>query len=429
MRARYTRPCALALLLLMCITPLLASCGLHSGADVIAFLRDGALWTIQSDGSSPMPVVSSGVDGFAWSPDHHQLVFRFGSDAYPQPPQSTRGAPDSPGDLAIVSVNGGTALQITPQNSGVLRSDAWWNLDGNRLIYRERLNASSAPPTYVVSQADQPVGIARKPVYGATIPALSPDGKQVATIDSAGNVRLGMPGALGAVLASGALLTLPATNRPARALWQPNHNALLYATGASAGVSLVLRDLNDGAPARTLVTVPALLDAAFSPDGAWLLIRTPTDFQLYTVATPATQVFLWSETDPLALPWWAPDSRTILVRDVAGWQQVDIPNRAIHPLLTYGQPGAAASLAADTDWHPAASSPFSPDSTRIVFVAPAGSTWLGSQLPPPKSGKTGLYVASFQHDSPGQPMLIDSGADYAPSWGYSAPSTVFLEAS
>lgn len=428
-RTNLSKSGVLALLLLVCMVPLLASCGLHSGANVIAFLRDGALWTIQSDGSSPMLVVPSGVDGFAWSPDHHQLVFRFGSHAFPRPPQSALGAPDAPSDLAIVSVNGGTSLQITPQTSGALRSDAWWNPGGTRLVYRERLNASNAPPTYVVSQADQPVGIARKPVYGAAIPVLSPDGKQVATVDGAGDVRLGMPGALGTVLASGALLTLPDTTRPARLLWQPNHNALLYATGAPAGVSLVLRDLQGGSSARTLLTLPALLDVAFSPDGAWLLIHTPADFQLYTVATPTTPVFRWPEMDPLALPWWAPDSRAILVQNVAGWQQVDIPTRAIHPLLTYSQPGVTANLAATTDWHPAASSPFSPDGTQIVFVAPAGSTWLGSQLPRPTSDRTGLYVASFQHDSPGQLVLIDSGTDYAPSWGYPDPSTTFLVAS
>lgn len=414
-------------LLLACIAPLLASCELHSGADVIAFLRGGALWTIQSDGSSPTLVVPAGVDGLAWSPDHHQLVYRFGSKTYPQPPQSLLGAPDSPSDLAIVSVNGGASLQITPQSNGSLRSDAWWNPTGIRLVYREQLNASGELPTYIVSQADQPVGIARKAVYGAAIPAISPDGRYVATIDNAGNVRFGMPGVLGTILAPAALLILPGTNRPARVLWQPNHSALLYATSVPAGISLVLHDLNGGV--RTLATVPSLLDAVFSPDGAWLLVRTPTEFQLYKVATPAALAFHWLEADPLALPWWAPDSHILLVQDSAGWQQVNISNHTIHQVLVYSQPSPSTSLDRGMSWRPATASPFSPDGTRIVFVAPKGSAWLGSQLLQPTSGQAGLYVASFQHDDPGQPVLIDSGADYAPSWGYLDPSTAFLVAS
>ena len=422
------RRCAPLLLMLGCVGALLASCGLHSGAGVLAFLRDGALWTIQSDGTSPMLVASYGVAGFAWSPDHHEFVVRFGSNTVSRPPQSTLGAPDSPSDLGIVSVNGGAALQITPQDSGVLRSDAWWDVNGNRLLYREQLNGSGQLPTYFVSQADQPAGIARKPVFAAaTIPALAPDGQQVAVVDTSGNLRLGAPNALGTIVATGILSILPSTNRPARVIWQPHSSALLYDVAAPNGVSLVLRV--PGGPTHTLVTVPALLDAAFSPDGSLLLVRTPTYFQLYAVASPTEPVFTWPETDLVALPWWSPDSRAILVQDATGWQQVDLPHHTIRPLLVYTQPGASVSLAANTDWHPAATSPYSPDGSQVVFAAPAGSTWLGSPLPSPHNGTTGLYVASFQSDSPGQGTLIDSGADYAPGWSYLDPSTAFLLAS
>lgn len=420
------------LLLLGCIIPLLASCGLHSGAGVLAFLRNGALWTIQSDGSSPILIASAGVEGFAWSPDHHQFLVRYGTTpVQPQPPQSTLSAPDSPSDLGIVSVNGGGALQITPQDNGVLRSDAWWDPNGNRLMYRERLNASGQLPTYFLSQADQPAGIARKPVFAAaTNPALAPDGQQVAVVDSSGNLRLGAPNTLGAVLATGALTELPTANRPARVLWQPHANALLYDTAAPSGVSLILRDLTDPTGnSHALVTLPSLLDAAFSPDGSLLLVRTPAAFQVFRVTAPDAPLFSWPETDPLALPWWSPDSHTILVQDVTGWQQVNVAHQTVRPLLVYSQPGATTTLSATTDWHPAATSPYSPDGSQVVFAAPAGSTWLGGPLPRPQTGTTGLYVASLQGSNPGQPSLIDSGADYAPGWSYLDPSTAFLLAS
>lgn len=423
-----TKRCALVLLLLGCILPLLASCGLHSGASVLAFLRGGALWTIQSDGSNPMMIASTGVTGFAWSPDHHQLVVRFGANYFPQPAQSTLGAPDSPSDLGIVSVNGGAALQITPQDSGVLRSDAWWDPNGNRLVYREQLSGSGQLPTYFVSQADQPAGIARKAVFAAvTIPAIAPDGQQVAVVDSSGNLRLGPLNTLGQTIAGGALSVLPNSNRPARVLWQPHASALLYDTASPNGVALVLRSLTGGS--RALATVPELLDTAFSPDGSLLLVRTPTDFQLYSAATPGAPLYTWPENDPLALPWWSPDSRAILVQNATGWRQVDVIHHTIRTLLTYGQSAAPVTLDTNTSWHPAAASPYSSDGTPIVFAAPAGSAWLGSQLPAPHKSDTGLYVASFQNDHPGQPTLIDSGADYAPGWSYLDPSTAFLVAS
>ncbi|MGH2517057.1 MAG: hypothetical protein ACRDHP_15515, partial [Ktedonobacterales bacterium] len=272
-------------------------------------------------------------------------------------------------------------------------------------------------------------GIARKLVFdAATLPVLSPDGQRVAVIDSAGNLRLGAPNTLGAVLTSGALSTLPGANRPARVLWQPHANALLYdAPAQSGGVALILRDLNGSS--RTLATVPALLDAAFSPDGTLLLVRTPSEFQVYRVQNPGAPRFTWPESDPLALPWWSPDSHTILVQDSTGWQQVNITSATVHPVLVYSQPGAAAALGADTAWHPAATSPYSPDGSQVVFAAPSGSAWRGAQLTQPNKSSVGLYVASYQNDNPAQPALIDSGADYAPGWSYLDPSTAFLVAS
>jgi len=416
------------MLLLGCIVPLVASCGLHSGAGVLAFLRSGALWTIQSDGSSPTMIAAADIAGFAWSPDHHQFVLRYGANAPPKPPQSTLGAPDSPSNLGIVSVNGGTVLQITPQDNGVLRSDAWWDPNGNRLLYREQLNGSGQPPTYFISQADQPIGIARKLVFAAaTLPAIAPDGQRVAIIDATGNLRLGPPGAIGQRIATGALAALPTTNRPARILWQPHTDALLFDAASPLGVSLILNDMHGGS--RALATVPALLDAAFSPDGSRLLIRTPTDFQLYTTTASDSPLFSWPETDLTALPWWSPDGRSVLVQDSTGWQQVDVIHHTVRQLLTYSQRGAPTNPGANPDWRPAATSPFSPDGSQIVFAAPASSTWLGDQLPYPHNSSTGLYIASIQSGSPGRATLIDSGADYAPGWSYFDPSTAFLVAS
>ena len=410
----------------------LAACTPHTGGDTLAFLRAGQLWTINSDGSGAQTIADGNIVSSAWSPDHHQIVFRSSQQAYKRaaalPVGSTWAAPDAPGNLFVISLDGGAALQITPDAAGVARSDAWWEQE-NRLLYREgavEAADAKAPPTYFVSQADQPGGIARKAlVEDASLPALSPDGTRVAFIDSAGAVRVGTPGTPGTVVATDALITLPGTNRPAHLLWQPRHDALLYASSA-AGVTLLLRNLNGGT--QTIGAVPALLDAAFSPDGSLLLVRTPATFELWDITSGGKPLFTWPGADPLALPWWSPNGQALLIEDTSGWQLVNVATRAISRLLTMTMPGAPQATTPQTTWHPTGASPWSPDGSHFVFVSAGGNLWQGKPLP--KGSTTGLYIAAVATgQATGAPTLIDSGADRSPEWSYLDPSTTFLMAS
>ena len=414
-----------AALLVLCLTAtLLAGCGLQSGNDTIAFVRDKTLYVVNPDGSSLRRLATGNVVSVSWSPDHHQYVMRT-ADPYTSPaPLSLLGAPDAPGQLGVGSVNGGTIVQITPSQAGLSRSDAWWNADGNRLLYRESATgAGIAGATYIVSQADQPVGIARKPVtQNAGLSVLSPDGGRVATVDSDGAIYLGKPGEAGSVIASGSLLTLPAGNRPARILWQPGHDALLYTVaGAQSAVGLKLLSL--GGKTRTLGEVRGLLDLAFSPDGSRLLLRTTSGFTVWDVAQPGQPLLSWTEDDSAALPWWSPDDQRILVQDSSGWKLVDIARKSVRMLVTL--PGAKPTdIAHVTGWSPAAGSPWSPSGDRFVFVGSAEETWQGKPLPAPHNSTFGLYVADPASNA--APALIDSGSDRSPQWSYLDPSTVFL---
>src|SRR5262249_21896124 len=155
----------------------------------------------------------------------------------------------------------------------------------------------------------------------------------VAVIDAAGNVQLGKPGAEGTVIAGEALLTLPGTTRPARLLWQPRHDAVVYSTPAASGVTLVLKE--DGKAPRSLATVDGRQDVAFAPDGSRLLVRTTTDFELWPLGAAKAPLFAWPETDPTALPWWSPDGKTLLVEDASGWQRVNIAAKRVDTLLRF----------------------------------------------------------------------------------------------
>src|SRR5258707_13696962 len=267
------------LLVASALLPVLAGCGLHSGGDALAFLRDGQLWTVHPDGSKPLQLTGGHVVGFAWPPDHHELVFRIAAVPAPAPPAGTRAAPDAPGDIAAVTINGGAALQLTPTSTGLSRGDAWWNPNGNRILYTERVAPPPQPATFVVSQVDQPVGIARHPLLNvAGLPVLSPDGMRVAAVSPDGTLLLGPPGQAGRSIAADVLRTLPRTLRPARGLWQPGHDVLLYALAAPTGVALDLRSLSGGV--REVVTFPAGLDFAFAPHGSPLLVREPPHLSL-----------------------------------------------------------------------------------------------------------------------------------------------------
>lgn len=420
-----------ALLTLLCLVlALISGCAAHTGGDTIAYLRDGVLWTIQPDGSNRLNVAGNSVVGFAWSPNHHELVYRAGASAMlaaqgrQQP--STLGAPDAPSLIVVASINGGAAIQVSPDQDASLRSDAWWDPSGHRLLYAEDLGSPAAAPEYIVSQADQPAGIARKHVANsATIPVLSPDGYTVAVVDSSGAVRLGKPEVESGVLATGALATLPQSGRPARILWQPKRQAVLYARAASSGVSLVLRDI--GGSRETVVgTSAVILDYAFSPDGSRLLVQTPTALEEWNVTQPGPPIATWPESDPYALAWWAHDDQFILVQDATGIALADARSGAETSLVTYAQPAAAAQTASAVSWRPAAGSPWSSDGSQFVFVSGPG-TWRGASLAASQAGSTGLYVANPTSSS-SPPRLVDSGPDSMPSWSYADPSTTFLVA-
>ncbi len=422
------RQVSLSLLALCCLATLFAACSVQPGGDLLAFVRDGNLFVVAPDGSDLREIAARDIVGGAWSPDHHQLVFRAGQDAFTASaslePSDTGSNPDAVSDLYIASISGGAPLRITPDASVFARSDAWWNPDGNRLLYREEYDAPQTAPVYIVSQSDQPVGIARKAVSDiVSVPVLSADGSQVAGIDITGNLRLGAPGQTGKIVAKNVLLALPGSNRPARVLWQPHTQALLYPIASPGGITLVLRDPKGST--RTIGTVPVLLDAAFASDGKHLLIQTPQDFQLWPIGNASQAAWRVAESDPLALPWWSPDGSKLLLQNNVGWRLVDVATGTVMPLLA-STSDSPSQITSSTRWYPAAGSPWSPDGTRMVFASTAAGSWQSHTLPVPK-GAAGIYVARIAGAaSSAQPSLLASGNVRAPTWSYLDPSTVFL---
>lgn len=422
-------PLCLALLTALALTAL-AGCGFHPGGDQIAYLSGDQLWVVNPDGSLPRQLTPRQTLSFAWSPDHHELVFRYAAGAGSAlPPGATWAAAETVSELGVTSISGGTPTQITPPAHGLARSDAWWNPQGNRLLYREYTpGAGLIASIYIESQNDQPVGIARKTVVGAaTLPALSPDGAQVAVIDPDGAVRLGPATQLGAILAQGALLRLSVAGQslPARLLWQPSHNALLYPAQGQNGVALNLLDLSTH-KSRTLTVAMNLRDAAFSPNGALLLLDQTSDFAVTPVSGQGARAVI-PKSDPLTQAFWSPDGRWLLVEDRSGARLIRTSDWSVQGRLSYAQPLTEPTTDDTTPWRPAASSPWSADSSAFTFASGAAS-WQGRPLPAP-GGASGLYVEQVTSSATqGAPTLIASGPITAPSWSYPDPSTTLLQA-
>lgn len=415
---------------LVVMVALLAGCAIHPGGEQIAWQVGAQLWVANPDGSNARQIAPRDIAGYAWSPDHHELTFRYSGSASPPPAGATWAAPETPSEIAVVSINGGQATQITPDGGGLSRSDAWWDPNGNRLLYREYGAGAALAAVYFDSQNDQPVGIARKVVLGAaSLPTLAPDGMRVAVIDPGGAVRVGAPAQTGTVMARGAALNLSGTGRPARLLWRPGHDQLLYPTAGDSAdaTTLLLLDLASGKSAN-VTRLTGLLDAAFSPDGSLLLLDTTSGILIWPVNGQAPRGVI-EESDPLAQAWWSPDSRRLLVADSAGLRLFNAANGwRTQASLTYATPLAGPSISGETAWRPATANPWNPSGTAFIFASGPGQ-WQGASLAPPRSGPSGVYVEQVGASGPsGAPSLIASGNVTAPSWGYSDPSTVLLMA-
>jgi hypothetical protein len=142
--------------------------------------------------------------------------------------------------------------------------------------------------------------------------------------------------------------------------------------------------------------------------------------------TGAAVRFSWGESDPLALVWWSPDSKRLLVQDSSGLTLADVARKAATPLLVYRSPLPAQTVAPSDSWHPATGSPWSPDGSRIVFASGSGASWRGVALVAPHGGEIGLYVAAPMDTGGNAPALIDDHVDSAPSWSSPDSSSTFL---
>ena len=432
-----------ALLLLLTLLSALAACTPGDlGNEEIAFVRDGNLWTIDPNGANAFEAVAQSMPvlGYGLSPNHQIFVFRTLDSGFAK---TTAGehltidpitglTGDVPSALNTVGIDGGTPIPIILSTPTLARSDAWWSPDGNRLLYREGASSTLSSPdlvTWVVSQNDQPAGIARKFLPNSfSIPSINADSSLAIGNSVQGIYTTTLAGTNLTFLQRGELPGHPLPDSLERVLWQPAHQnpALLYAISASSvgerGIfGLVLRETNGQ---TRLLTDCACTQFAWSPDGNRVLYSTAEDYTVLNIHDGTSFHF---SAEPNAVPYWSPDSRALLLDGLHTLTLTRMASQQTQVLLSDG-----SSTALETDialskavLHPVENSLWNVDGQRFVVVTRGRTQWLGQQL---HSGN-GLYVITLNRQDEPQavPALVDSNAhDTQPGWSYEDPNTSFL---
>jgi hypothetical protein len=372
-------------------------------------VRGQALWTIVSSGGQPVRIANNrAVLSFTWAPDHTELVYR-GRDSGVA---AGGGALLTPANLFIIGIDGGAPLQISPLRNELGYTQPWWSADGSRLLYEEQFAAGDSAPAWWVAQPDQPVGIARKAfVAGVGLPALAPDGRSVALITTGGAVVVATPGGGARVIARGAALALaPGPTTPARAIWRPLHQQVLYPAPAPNGaLMLMLTDLQGNT--RPIIAMSGLRGYAWAPDGQLLLLQTSTGFRVVD-ADGQTQVS-WRMPSP-AMAYWSPDSRYVLSESRRSIMLAGVQGH-VSMLLEDGVQTIPANL--EQVLLAAGGSPWSPGGGALL-IATNGGLWEGRRLPDRAASGSGLYrvTLSAQGQPTGRPALLDWGEHDLVSW-------------
>src|SRR5579885_2023524 len=438
----------IGLLLLLLLVNLVACSPGHVGTNVIAFIRDGQLWTIDPDGANAFAVFSSNIPviGYNWSPNHELLAFRTLDPDFAKTAAAKNLASatitgligDEPSTVNTIGVDGGTPIPIAFSSPDVAYSNPMWAISNARLLYRQSPKQPPRHPNDViwwVSQNDQPGGIAIKSLPSSySIPSLAYQKPMAIGNSERGIFTTTLAGTNLRDISTSQLLGHPLPASLERILWRPAHQdtSFLYAIPAPSHgsstepptVQLILGTL-DG-QTTTLATC-ACIQFAWAPDGNHLLYSAGTT---YTIVNLSTHTSFEIAGAANSIPYWSPDSQFLLLDGMHTLTLLRIATQQRTVLLsdTNTVPDSAASAvtqpASNALLQPIANSIWSADSRHFLFLTRGRLQWQGQSL---KSGQ-GLYTVTIDNlgHTQGLPSVVDQGKDTQPGWTYQDTNTSFL---
>jgi Tol biopolymer transport system component len=431
---------------LLLLSQLLAACSAgHTGSNVIAFIRDGQVWTSDPDGANAFAIIrtTTPVVGFNWSPTHQLLAFRSLDESFAKTTQHPtasnvlRQIGDIPSTMNTVGVDGGTPITLAFSNPDVRYSNALWNSTGNRLLYRQ--TGQTDPSTlegvhWWISQNDQPGGIAVKAFPGTyALPSFSYENALIAGISQHGIFTTDITGAKQHYVTPALPGGHPLPASLERVLWQPAHDdsRFLYAITApnqqntqssSPTVQLLLSTLNN--QTTTLATCRCT-QFAWSPDGNAILYSTGST---YTILKLADKSSFSVQGEERSVPYWSPDSRFLLIDGQHALALINVSTHQQTTLLSdQQQPSNKTSTSlptAHTMLQPAANSVWAADSQHFLFLTNDRLFWQHQRL---NAGK-GVYTVTINNDGQpqGAPVSAATGNITQAGWTYQDANTSFL---
>jgi len=445
----------LVVLLLLLLSSLTACSPGHLGSTVIAFIRNGHLWTIDPNGANAFGIVAQDtpVVGYSWSPTHQILTFRtLDADfAKTSTAKHLTGQPitglteDTPSIENTIGVDGGTPVSIAFSNPTINYSNAIWNTNGTRLLYRQTIQGAQSNPItaqWFISHNDQPGGIALKSFPASySIPSFSYVSQHTLILGNSdrGIFTTTLTGTNVHYLTHNLPPGHPLPASLERILWQPAHqdHSFLYATSISAPsaqqsnatdrptVELILSTV-DG-HTTTLATCTCT-QFAWSPNGNSVLYSTDTTYTILNLQK-ATSWNVPTEED--SVPYWSPDSQFLVIDGPHTLQLLSIAkqhrytllsdNKANKPLLgsfsgNQSSPNALLQPVPNNIW--------AADSRQFLFLTHNRLQWQNHPLHPGK----GLYIVAIDNDGhlQGPPTQVDTGNDSQAGWTYQDANTSFL---
>lgn len=438
------RLCFVFLILFLLCSGLTACSPGHDGGRVVAFIRDGILWTSDPNGANMFAVVQQEdpVVGFSWSPNHQLLAFRTTNQMHWRESQEhstyhlTGLVSDLPGSLHTIGVDGGTSIPLIFNNPDSRYSNLIWNSNGTRLIYRlSNLHPvdQSDQVLWSITQNDQPGGIAQKtlpPTY--SIPSFSYQSEQYQFlgIGPQGPFTTTINGDQQRTITE-ALFGHPLPASLERILWQPGSHdqRFLYALPVTSEdfsdpsmYQLILGELNG--KTETLTTCQCE-QFAWSPDGAAILYQTPEKLSILTLQNHTTWDIPLSEK---TVPYWSSDGTFLLLDNQSSLQLLIPAKQQLYTLLSKEQteqepPTTEQTLPeASTLLQPTSNSLWSPDNRHILFQTKGRLQWQEQTL------QEGLYSVEINEEGKAlqAPTQIATGNISQIGWTYQDANTAFL---